>query len=92
MTTGWNHGDAADWVDTETLAGMLGWSRRTLFRRMAAGVIPRPAPRGGGHLFHVPALVTHLERPDPWLAVRLAGEGAKLRAVRRELERLRAMR
>ncbi len=92
MNTGWNHGDAADWVDSETLAGMMGWSRRTLFRRMAAGLIPRPAPRGGGHRFNVPALVGHLERADPWLAVRLAGEGAKLRAVRGELERLRGAR
>ena len=67
-----------DWTDeryvsTDVLAAMLGVSVRTLWRRIADGVLPPPTVRGKPHYFAVDALLRHIERVDPWLSCQLAG-------------------
>lgn len=65
--------DPDRYIDTKTLAAMLGLSVRTLHRRIEQGVIPPPTHPGRPNRFDVHALIAHVEQRDPWLSCQLAG-------------------
>ncbi len=65
--------DPDRYIDTDTLAAMLGLSVRSLWRRIEQGVIPAPTHPGRPNRFDVEALIAHVERRDPWLSCQLAG-------------------
>ena len=71
--------DPDRYIDTETLAAMLGLSIRSLWRRIKQGVIPAPTHPGRPNRFDVEALIAHVERTDPWLSCQLAGGIGRLR-------------
>jgi hypothetical protein len=81
--------EAGRYVGTWMLAHMLDMSERTVWRRIKAGVLPKPEPRRKPARFDVEGLIRHAERVDPFLSVRLAGEVARLRAHIEQSRRLR---
>lgn len=71
---------------------MLGVSERTVWRRVAAGVLPKPEPGRKPARFDVEGMIRHAERVDPFLSLALAGEVARLRGRIEQMRRLQWLR
>jgi len=75
-------------IDSEELADALGVSRRTVSRRIAAGVLPRPTRPERPNRFAVDKLIAHVEKADPFESMRLVVGLATLEAIRKQRVRL----